>query len=65
MMISPLASGFIVPPLKYGFPRHRSTISLLVALIGNKKSGCFAWCMNTEFIVKLLLYYSVPLRFVF
>jgi hypothetical protein len=51
MMISLSASGIIVPPLKYGFPRHRSTVSLLVALIG-KKPGCFAWCMNIEFIVK-------------
>jgi hypothetical protein len=44
-----------MPPLIYGFPRHRSTMSLLVALIGDKKPRFFAWCMNTEFIVKLLI----------
>jgi hypothetical protein len=54
-MISPSTSGIIVPPFIYGFPRHRSTISLLVPLIGDNKTGCFAWCMNTEFIVKLLI----------
>jgi hypothetical protein len=55
MMISLSASGIIVPPLIYGFPRHISTISPLLALIGDKKPGCFAWCMNTEFIVSLLI----------
>ena len=55
MMISLSALGIIVPPLNYGFPRHRSTISPLVTLIGNKKIGCFAWCMNTEFKIKLVI----------
>jgi hypothetical protein len=55
MMISPSASGIIVLPLIYGFPRHRSTISPLVAFVGDKKPGYFAWCMNTEFIVNLLI----------
>jgi hypothetical protein len=53
MIISPLASGILVPSFKHDFPRHRSTISPLVVLISNKKAWCFAWCMNTEVIVKV------------
>jgi hypothetical protein len=55
MMIFASVLGIIVLPMKYGFPRHRSTISLLVALIGDKKIGSFAWRMNTEFKIKLVI----------
>jgi hypothetical protein len=38
-MVSPLALGIIVLPLRYSFPRHRFEIFLLVALLGDKKHG--------------------------
>jgi hypothetical protein len=47
ILISPLVLGIILPPLKYGFPRHISSITPLVALIRDKKPWCFAWGKNT------------------
>ncbi len=54
--MSPSVLVIIVLPLKYSLPRHRSKISPLVALVGDKKPWCFAWHMNTELIVKLLMH---------